>query len=130
MRNELSGELRLVHIHSCKETENFLLVPAALDGAVARALDERSHRTGKTRPTPEPMIDVLERLTAGQKSEITSQIVARRDEFLPRSRTDKATITRQSLQVVDAKWDSVEARMSLLPAKQVLSDLNTFLQEA
>jgi hypothetical protein len=44
---QCEGFCKFVTVHRCKEVENFLLVPEAIDRAAARRLSEVSKRSGK-----------------------------------------------------------------------------------
>jgi energy-coupling factor transporter ATP-binding protein EcfA2 len=117
----LRTQLKLAHVHQRKEIENYLLVPAALDRAIARALAERTVRTGIA-PITVPSISVLlQEITDSLKDEVQSQIIARRTNYLLKSRKDVSDITRDALAWFSPRWNNMNERVKLVPGKTVLS---------
>jgi hypothetical protein len=61
-------------IHHCKELENFLLVPDAIDRSVERKILDQAKRAGKAQPSFTPFAsDILEQFSAEKKSYVQAQ---------------------------------------------------------
>jgi energy-coupling factor transporter ATP-binding protein EcfA2 len=120
------------HIHSRKEVENFLLVPTALERAISKKLEEQNQRTSGHSTFSDNLERLLRDLTDPMKHDVQAQFLKRRHPFLKslNRAIDEATITSQLLAVFDEKWTSLQTRIELVPGKEVLSRLNSRLQEA
>ncbi len=119
------------HIQSRKELENFLLVPKAIERALAKRVAEQSQRTGKKMSVSENIESLLCALTDPMKHDVQAQYLKGRAPFLKtlNKAVDDATITSQLLSVFDEKWADLEARLELVPGKEVLSRLNSHFQK-
>jgi hypothetical protein len=102
------------HVWKRKELENYLLVPTAI-----------ARRSGAS------VADVtatLDRAAADRKEQVFARVLAERLPLeVPRGRA-VTTITEDSRSDFDRSWASVERRPHLCNAKELLSDLNRFLQ--
>jgi hypothetical protein len=116
----LSGSLRLAHVHERKEIENYLLIPAALDRAIARALADRASRTGISAPAAPAAVELLREVTDPLKDDVQSQLIARRTTYLRSTRQDVAVITRDTLALFTPKWEDLSLRLTLVPGKETL----------
>jgi len=121
--------LSLIHIHSRKEIENYLLVPSAIDRALARSVAEQSIRTGLSPATLEPSAKLLQDITEELKASVQSQYLATRSRFLRGSGLDESTVLRQSLTEFEAAWKHLDTRMAIVPGKEVLQLLNRDTQQ-
>jgi hypothetical protein len=125
----LAQKLFLAHIHERKEIENYLLIPAVLDRALARAALDRVTRTGEAaRPLP-CSDDLLRTLTDELRDEVQSQYIARRTTYLRSTGKDLADITRETLAWFTPRWNDLTARMTIVPGKEVLKALREHLQK-
>lgn len=124
----LKTQLKLAHIHQRKEIENYLLVPAALDRAIARALAERAVRMGIAPITVPSTSELFREITDSLKDEIQSQIIARRTNYLLKSRKDISDITRDAIAWFSPRWNDMNERVSLVPGKTVLSLMRERIQ--
>lgn len=131
LEKELQRTCQMVHIHHRKELENYLLIPNALTAAVERRCAERQKRTGERRNCEDNMSELLTEITDARKREIESQFVTRyADSIKARdSRIDRATANLEAMAAFDEEWNDLDSRLKVVPGKQILSDLNTFLQE-
>lgn len=124
----LNTQLKLAHVHQRKEIENYLLVPAAFDRAIARALSERAVRTGIAPITVLSTGELFREITDSLKDEVQSQIIARRTNYLLKNRKDIADITRDALAWFTPRWNDINERVSLVPGKAVLSLMRERIQ--
>ncbi len=127
---DLSAPLEFAHIHARKEMENYLLVPSVLERALRKAFIERTRRLGDTPPNLDPIVDILDRITSPMKGDVLGQYLARRSEFLQRTRRDTATINAETLEWFEGKWGDLATRMEIVRGKEVLSALREHLQTA
>ncbi len=126
--SSLTTHLSAAHVHERKEIENYLLVPAALDRAIARTLTERAARTGKAPIIGPTSSDLLREITDSLRDDVQSQIIARRTNYLRTSGRDIAEITRDSLAWFSPRWDDMTTRVTLVPGKEVLGLFRQRLQ--
>lgn len=126
--SSLETQLKLAHVHQRKEIENYLLIPAALDRAIVRALAERALRTGSAPITVLSTSELFREITDSLKDEVQSQIIARRVNYLLKSRKDIADITRDALAWFSPRWNDMNERASLVPGKTVLSLMRERIQ--
>lgn len=99
----LATHLKLAHVHTRKEIENYLLVPAVLDRALRRAVDERNSRSGALTSHIPNVSDLLRDITAPMRDDIVSHLQAERVIFLKSPRLDTATINREVLMSVGSR---------------------------
>lgn len=124
----LSKHLTLAHVHERKEIENYLLVPAALDRAIERAVNDRVTRTGVRSRTIPKALEIIKELSDPLKDEVQSQIIARRTNFLRGTGKDIADITRETLAWFSPRWDDMNLRLTMLPGKVVLRMFREYIQ--
>jgi len=118
------------HIHNRKELENFLLVPDALQVAVNRRIAERNKRAGTCLSFDGDMGELLSRLTEPLRHRVEAKYLAKRRPF-EKAKTpgvEESTIDEALMREFDAEWKDSTLRFSLVPGKEVLSNLNTYLQ--
>jgi len=125
---DLQKHLELVHIHERKEIENYLLIPSALEKALAKAMNERSRRTGGELSDTEPIAKLIDEITTPMRSEIQAQYIDKRSKYFSHSKFDGATINAQTIKAFDEKWNDIETRMEIVPGKVVLRKLREKVQ--
>jgi hypothetical protein len=118
-----------VSIHKCKEIENFLLVPTAMDRAAERKADQ-ARRTGVVRTYNGEAAALLDNFANEKRSYVTSQYVAARTRF---ERTNSpglsaATVTEAALNELEICWSDRTSRLQVIPGKDALSMFNQYLQ--
>ena len=116
----LSRHLRLAHVHQRKEIENYLLVPEALDRAMARAVADRASRTGIAAGEVPKAAGLLQGITDPLRDEVQSQLIARRTTYLRSSGKDVADLTRETLAWFTPQWEDLSLRLQIVPGKEVL----------
>lgn len=131
IRAALEKEFFRFEILNRKELENYLLVPEAIDRAVARALKDNARRTGSAAAVVSPVIsDLLEEVTSKLKSAVGPKYVAEHVDYESGhgSSKAKATLTQEAMERFEDLWSSPLGRLEIVPGKQVLSALNAELQ--
>ncbi len=129
--NELKKHASLIYIHKCKEIENYLLNPKALTKAISSRLNERVRRTGCELPDCPDVPALLDEITNSLKSEVLSQLVARHLDMAKKNYTswDAATLTHKVIQDFEVAWSDPTVRLTIVPGKEILAQLNTRLQK-
>jgi hypothetical protein len=116
-------------IHSCKEIENFLLVPEALDRAAVFRLKDRARRGGSALEYTATLKDLLENFATQQKNYVMSQYLTRRKNFERSllSHYDEATINQMALDEFESAWSDTAHRLAMIPGKEAISFVNQYL---
>ena len=127
--NELRRHLEFSHIHRRKEIENYLLVPAVLERALKKAIQERERRTGETGEYTGDIATLLDLVTRPFRASIQSQYIAKRVDYFRGSHKDSATITAEAISVFEDQWNDVTTRVEIVPGKAVLAALRTEVSE-
>jgi energy-coupling factor transporter ATP-binding protein EcfA2 len=125
----LGGALRLAWVLHRKEIENYLLVPAALDRAILKAMSARRERGTEKLASNVNSIGLLDQITRPMKSHILSQIMARHDEFLRPKGRDRSRTFKAVMESFESRWDNFDTRMTLVSGKEVLGRLRQRAQE-
>lgn len=130
VRTELIKNGFEVHIHGRKEIENYLLNTVAITRAVEARISERARRNGEAR-RPAPNIEsLIDSATASVKHDVFAQIQAREFEFVKRKSPhfDQATITAKISKRFESMWSIREARLAMVPGKEILAKVNSAVQ--
>src|SRR4051794_7632046 len=93
-------------IHPCKEIENFLLVPAAMDRAAARRVADQAERSGQSRVYKGDAAALLDDFAAEKKNYVSGQYVAERGRFQRGSGSSPATIAEAAVTELEACWEN------------------------
>lgn len=122
----------LVTIHHCKEIENFVLVPTAIDRAAERRMIDQARRSGKSGKIDfSPFAaKYLEEFAQQKKSYVLAQYLSSRRAF-ERQRSSgvhEATLSQSTLEEFEALWNSPNAHLTIIPGKEALSAVNAHLQ--
>lgn len=121
----------LVVVHDCKEIENYLLVPDAIDRAAAQRLADRANRAGGTSSYSVRALTLLEAFAAERKSYVMSQYLATRRRF-ERGKApsrEEAVANQLALEEFEQEWATGNRKFELVPGKEGLAYINTALQE-
>jgi predicted ATPase len=121
----------VVRIHDCKEVENFLLSPPAIDRAAARRVADRTKRSGHEQSYDPCAQTLLDDFADDKKTYITSQYLAfgRRFQRAVSPATDEATANEAVLSEFESRWSNSDMRLAMVPGKDALSGVNEHLQE-
>jgi len=132
---EIEKELRAhgfkVHIHQRKEIENYLLDERLLGAALEVRFRERERRTGQLREAPPDIGALLTIAGDGLRHEVFAQLLRQYSDFLKRTApgVDSATVTEKFSREFEDKWGRPEARIAMVPGKEVLARVNRALQD-
>lgn len=129
--NEFERFAEIAHIHDRKEIENYLFDQNALANAITNRLQERLRRTGIESTLVESMIDVLENLTSIMKSRVQAQYLSKQHPFLKNKdpSVDDTTLNQKILEEFESIWINMDSRIKLVPGKELLTNLNSWLQD-
>jgi hypothetical protein len=127
----LNKHCHMARIHTRKELENFLLVAEPLKRAVDRRIYERGRRIGKDLRFEENIALLLMTLTEPLRHRVEARYLARRRQYERSRKTglDDSTIEERLLKEFDNVWSDKAQRCLVVPGKETLSVLNTYLQE-
>ena len=125
VENTLRASLKLAWVLDRKEIENYLLVPAALDRAVARGGGTRSE--GASAPTAANTAQLLKEITDPLKDEVLSQLMARRHDYFRPTGQDTSRLYR-GMSSFEERWADLATRIPLVPGKEVLRLLRQRVQ--
>jgi energy-coupling factor transporter ATP-binding protein EcfA2 len=119
-----------VTIHTCKEIENFLLVPKVIDRASARRVSDHAKRTADDVTYSSDATTLLDWFAAERKSYVAAQYLADRRKFERTNapRLSEATVNEAALREFEAAWENPTARLKMIPGKEALSVVNQHLQ--
>lgn len=129
---ECKKSCNFVTIHHCKEIENFILVPDAIDRAAARRIADQVRRSGGIeRATFRPFArDFLNTFAGEKKNYVQAQYLSARRLFErgQASGVHEATYNQAILDEFEGLWNSEETRLAIIPGKEALSAINGHLQ--
>lgn len=120
----------LVHVHPCKEIENYLLSVPSITRAVQERILERHKRGAAITECPD-IGEILQQISIELRSEVMAQFMAKRTDFLKRGapKLDLATTNQTAIDEFEHAWSNSTERLRILPGKEVLARLNQQLQK-
>ena len=125
---KLSTRFPAVYIHERKEIENYMLVPEPLNRAIQKTIRERNRKMGLDDPGDFDAAQELVSISDEYKSDIMSQLIGKRSDFIRTTEKDTSTVTREVLDSVEDRWANLETRLALVPGKKVLRRLREKLK--
>lgn len=131
VETKLSESISFVHVHCCKEIENYLLIPSCLERALLSALADRSKRDGSEIPRIKPVTEELLAITEKYKDDVSSQRVGKEIDHRRETgaKGDSATLYAKATAEFKSRWASLERRLEMVPGKDVLADFRTLISE-
>ena len=117
-----------VYIHDRKEIENYMLVPGPLNRAIQKTIRERNRKMGIDNSGDFDVVQELISISDENKSDIMSQLIGKRSDFIRTTGKDTSTVTREVLDSVEDRWANLESRLALVPGKKVLRRLREKLK--
>jgi len=123
---------RIAVIHECKEIENFLLVPEAIDRAAGRKVADQNKRTDKQQQYQALASNTLDEFSSANKTRVTSRYLAMRRKFERSSSPsmDETTSNEAALEELRDLWSDDVMRLKVIPGKDALSYINRSLQDS
>jgi hypothetical protein len=121
----------LATIHRCKEIENFLLVPDAINRSAERKVLDQAKRSGRPVSTFVPFASTfLDDFCQDKKSYIQAQYLAVRRQFEKggASSINDATFNEEILNEFEKLWVTSASRLLIVPGKEALGAINKYLQ--
>lgn len=131
VKQDLERYCQFGRIHSRKEIENFLLHPIVLTRAIKIRLNENFKRTGVLVAYNEDTIQILDQITTTWRHNILARYIEKRRPYERKVSPGIAevTITEKLMIEYDQNWNDLERRLRIVPGKDTLSALNTYLQQ-
>lgn len=131
IRTALENQGGKAWIHHCKEIENFLLVPSAIERAVELKIRDRRLRGAVVSEEPLRIAEMLDRISNELRGDVFGQFNSERiaAERASSSGAHVATISSAVLAEFDSLWASAESRLRVVSGKEVLSRVNEVVQE-
>lgn len=136
-KNEINSVLKqleksndIVHIHSCKEIENFVLLPSVIEKALIQRISEYNRRTNSNIEFNDNISAVILELSDVMKYDTQAQLQSYREKF-ERSigGKDDSNIKVEILKEFDDDWGNLNSRLKMIPGKDFLSALSSYFQE-
>lgn len=130
-QKDLKQGNHFAHIHSCKEIENFLLMPESIKKAIEDRLNESNARTGKSIVFKDEINLYLANISMDFKYKTQAQLQSHRLKYEKslNPKNDESTIIEVILKEFEHQWEDLSERLKIIPGKEYLSALNTKLQE-
>ena len=127
----LNTFVSLSHIHSRKELENYLLDPSVIERALDRKIADYNNRNESLLRREDSVEDIIKSLTEPLRSKVSAQYLSKGLTYeKPRnSKLDESTITQKLIEQFDKSWNSLPERLSIIPGKELMAELNTYFQE-
>jgi energy-coupling factor transporter ATP-binding protein EcfA2 len=120
----------IVRIHSCKEIENFLLVPEIVDRAADRRVAESIKHGGKDQSYKPCARPILDSFAEEKKTHVASQFLAFRRRFQRNECPfiEEASANEEILDEFEKRWTEKNLKFSMIPGKDALSRFNEQVQ--
>ncbi len=81
VKSECSDFCEYVTIHKCKELENFLLIPEAINRCALQKLEDREKRGGVAKTSAPNVLPILDKFCMEKKNYVTSQSLVERKRY-------------------------------------------------
>ena len=117
-------------LHSCKEIENFLLIPEAIKKAIDNRLKESNKRNGNTIEYTIDINKILKDISGEFKHKTQAQLQSHQLKYEKSisPKLNESTIIEKILKDFDEQWNDLPTRLKMVSGKEFLATLNTHLQ--
>jgi hypothetical protein len=122
----------VVSIHGCKEIENFLLVPAAMDRAAERKVSDQAKRSGRSLTyVGGAAATLLDEFASKKKNSVSARCLTDRKRFARMNTPglDETSISEAALNEFEENWRDGISRLKIIPGKDAISAFNQHLQD-
>lgn len=118
-----------VYIHRRKEIENYVLIPEAIERAIARRLRERSLRDGKDKILDIDVAEILNDYSNSKKSYVAGQLSEFRINFERKSRhsVHASVVASAAYEELEKNWGTLDQKINIIPGKDAIGHLNGIL---
>lgn len=119
------------HIHSCKEVENFLLIPEILEKAIIDRIKDNNSRTAQNKVFVHNISEYLQSLVQTFRHRTNAQLQSHQQNFSKKNNSgiDVSHYIEQISIQFEKKWETLESRLRIVPGKDFLTALNKRLQD-
>ncbi len=130
-QKDLKKGNHFAQIHSCKEIENFLLIPEAIEKALRERIKESNRRSGKLIEFDGNINQILDSISDQFKHKTQAQLQSHQLKYEKslNPRMDESNIIEKILGEFDILWKDLHQRLKILSGKDFLSNLNIYLQK-
>ncbi len=131
IKKECESFCDYVTIHKRKEMENFLLVTAAIDRAMARRIADQRRRTGEAKVYEPKIGSILNTFAESRKSYVMSLTLTERRRFarVNSPSAAEARVNEMALDAFEKLWKDPLARLNLIGGKEALAAVNNHSQK-
>lgn len=126
VQQKLSSYCHFIRIHTGNDIENFLIQPVVLTRAIQIRLAEKIKRTGENIVCyEENTSDILKEITSGMRHKVLAGYI----EKASSTAVADETITKKFMNKYEQDWENIEQRLKMIPGKDTLVALNSYLQQ-
>ena len=120
-----------VWFHNCKEIENLLLSPTAIDRAAERRLADSIRRGGTKHEFIPCAQEILDSFAEDKRNYVVAQRLSATRRYAKgvSPETDETILAERTLTEFESKWSDSTAKLSLIPGKNAIASTNQALQE-
>lgn len=129
LKSDLEKFNDFVFILDSKEIENYLLNPKALEKAINKRILNIERRTGNKIVFDESVEEILGVISERYKHDVFSQLQSNHLTYSRSSGRDQSELLREVNESFERLWSSQETILKIVPGKDFLANLNTYLQE-
>jgi hypothetical protein len=117
-------------IHRCKEIENFLLVPTAIDRAAERRISDQARRSGTRIAYSDSAATLLIAFAEQSRTYAMGQYIGERRRYArgSSSTSDDASLAEEAVKEFEDCWVTDSTRLKVIPGKDAIRTLNQNLQ--
>ena len=129
LKIQLEKEIQFAHFHQRKEIENYLLLPKILERAAKKAIEDRARRTGQIVSVSFDIMEILESITDGIKSECSGQHISSYCSYFKAGGKDQSTLATEAIEIFEKKWSDMQSRLEIVSGKYVIRAVRDYFQQ-